>query len=176
MGHRWDYLNEYRGKDFQGEWPTIAEMFLMTARRFPHNKCFTRFNPERETWDFTEVKNHVVRIASYLIEQGLKPGDRVGLNGKNSPFWGLTYVAVSYAGGVIVPIDNQMHIDRLQQLAAFAGTTFFFADSDILEKLDSNDKWVKSIAGKTVTLLGEPTAESPSIMDLKPTKTYTLVP
>ena len=77
MGHRWDYLNEYRGKDFQGEWPTIAEMFLLTAKRFPHNKCFTRFNPDRETWYFTDVKGHVVRIASWLIEQGLKPGDRV---------------------------------------------------------------------------------------------------
>ncbi len=176
MGHRWDYLNEYRGKDFQGEWPTIAEMFLLTAKRFPHNKCFTRFNPDRETWDFTEVKGHVARIASWLIEQGLKPGDRVALNGKNSPFWGLTYVAVCYAGGVIVPIDNQMHIERLMELAAFAGVSFFFADSDVLEKLDKENEWVKTLQGKTVTLLGVADAHSPFIMDLKPEKEYPLVP
>ena len=176
MGHRWDYLNEYRGKDFQGEWPTIAEMFLLTAKRFPHNKCFTRFNPDRETWDFTEVKGHVVRIASWLIEQGLKPGDRVGLNGKNSPFWGLTFAAVCYSGGVIVPIDNQMHIDRLMQLAAFAGVSFFFGDSDVLDKLDPENEWVKTLQGKMVTLLGDAGTQAPFIMDLQPMKEYPLVP
>ncbi len=176
MGHRWDYLNEYRGKDFQGEWPTIAEMFLLSAKRFPHNKCFTRFNPDRETWDFSEVKEHVVRVASYLIEHGLKAGDHVGLNGKNSPLWGLTYLAVCYAGAVIVPIDNQMHIDRLMQLCAFADVSFFFADSDILAKLDATNEWVKSLDGRKVTLLGNASESAPSLMEISSKKQYPLVP
>ena len=176
MAHRWAYLDPYRGKDFQGEWPTIAELFLLNAKRYPHNKCFTRFNPDRETWDYTETKGYVVRLGSYLIEQGLKPGDRVALNGKNSPFWGLGYLAIAYAGGVIVPIDNQMHVDRLMELADFVGCSFMIADSDVLEKLDPANKWVQSIEGKKISMLGKNLDGVPNIMDVKPEKEYPLVP
>lgn len=175
MAHKWDYLDAYRGKDFQGEWPTIPEMFLLAVKRFPHHPFFTRFNPERETQDYTQVLHEVERVSSWLQEQGLKSGDRVALNGKNSPLWGTVYLAVLYAGGVIVPIDNLMHNDRLMELAQFAGATFFFADSDVLERLDPAHPWVKSIQGHMVSLLGAPIDGVPTLADLHPSSIHPMV-
>ena len=35
------WLEEYRGKDFTGSWPTMKEMFDLTVKRYPNNNCFT---------------------------------------------------------------------------------------------------------------------------------------
>ena len=37
----WAFLDEFRGKSFTGEWPTLPEMFSITVSRYPNNSCFT---------------------------------------------------------------------------------------------------------------------------------------
>ena len=34
-------LDQYRGKAFTGQWPTLPELFRMTASRYPDSPCFT---------------------------------------------------------------------------------------------------------------------------------------
>lgn len=154
MTNTWHELDPYRGKFFDGEWPTITQMFNITLSRFPERSCFTVYDPERKSYNYTQVAELIKKIGSKMIEAGVKKGDRVLLNGKNSIQWGLGYLAVNYCGAVVVPIDNQMHIDRCQKLAAFAGCSYILADSDVIEKLDKEDEWFKGVYG-IMTLLGE---------------------
>lgn len=69
-------------------------------------------------------------IAAVLLEQGLKPGDRVALTGKNTPQWALAYMGVLFAGGVIVPLDYQLKDNDLSTLIEFAGAEFIFVDHE----------------------------------------------
>jgi long-chain acyl-CoA synthetase len=41
----WAFLEEYRGKAFTGQWPTLPEMFRITVSRYPKRLCFTIFEP-----------------------------------------------------------------------------------------------------------------------------------
>jgi long-chain acyl-CoA synthetase len=45
----WKFLDDYRGKYFSGEWPTLPEMFTISASRFPDRNCFTDFAGSGET-------------------------------------------------------------------------------------------------------------------------------
>ena len=42
----WKFLDEYRGTDFSGEWPTLPEMFSISARRFKSRSFLTDFEGE----------------------------------------------------------------------------------------------------------------------------------
>ena len=42
------WLEECRGKDFTGSWPTMKEMFDLTVKRYPNNNCFTDFDAKKE--------------------------------------------------------------------------------------------------------------------------------
>jgi len=42
----WLKLQKFKGEYFQGEWPTIIEMFNITVSEYPDNKCFTAYSPE----------------------------------------------------------------------------------------------------------------------------------
>jgi long-chain acyl-CoA synthetase len=165
MKHSWDDLDQYRGTQFSGQWPTVLEMFMISLKQFPQNKCFTVFSPERTTLSYEEVFQQFSRIGSYLQEQGIRKGDKVVINGKNSPQWALAYLAVMYAGAVVVPLDNQMHPDRVDALCAFCETSFVLADSSVIDALPTTTSWVQNLKGMA-TLLGN-SKRCPSMADLK---------
>ena len=168
MKHSWEELDQVRGTLFTGQWPTIIEMFSITIEKFPNRPCFTSFKPERVTLTYREVQQAMVRVSSYLQENGVEAGDRVIINGKNSPAWAIAYLAVLHAGAIVVPLDNQMHISRVEDLSHFCEASFVFGDKAVIEALDQGRPWFETVKGMA-TLLGESTL-CPSIDTIEGTK------
>ena len=140
-------LSQYRGKYFSSQWPTIYEMFSISAARFPQRACFTTFDPHRKTLTYAQVNELIKKAAAHMISAGVRKGDKVTLNGKNSVQWAIAYLAINYIGAVIVPIDNQLHIDRVQRLASFADSVYLIADFDVISKMDKEDEWFRNLKG-----------------------------
>lgn len=164
MKHSWEELDTIRGTLFTGEWPTIIEMFSISREKFPNRPCFTSFRPERVTYTYNEIQQYIERVGSYLHHQGVLPGERVVINGKNSPNWAIAYLATLYVGAIVVPLDNQMPLERVEELATFCEASFIFADETILEALEQQGKFLSTVKG-TATLLGT-SPNFPSIMEL----------
>lgn len=153
MSNIWYAVEPYKGKFFDGDWPTITEMFNITLSRFPDRPCFTVYDPERKSYSYTQVHELIQKIGSVLIEAGVKKGDKVVINGKNSIQWGLAYFAINYAGAVVVPIDNQLHTDRFLKLSEFSDAVYLLADFDVITKIPEDNEWFKGLKG-TMTLKG----------------------
>lgn len=174
MQYSWERkLKPYRNKYFTGDWPTIVEMFLITKDRFPERNCFTTFNPERFTLNYQEVYENIIRISGYLKANGLKNGDKVMIQGANSIQWGLAYLAVHFAGGITVPLDFQMHPDRIITLCKFADCKYILADTSILKKVAKEEKGQEFLdsMGAIITLNKE-CEFGPSIWDIKSEKEF----
>ncbi len=168
MNHSWDVLDQYRGGLFEGTWPAILDLLSITKEKFPKRNGFTVFNPERTTLTWEEVWSEVRRLGSYLIEAGIKAEDKVVINGKNSPAWALSYFAALWAGAVVVPLDNQMPIDRVHALGEFVEASFVFADAAIINQLNTEAPWVKNLKG--IVSLTNPTAAAVNYTTLRPKK------
>ena len=128
------FLEEFRGKLFSGDIPTLPELFLVTEARFSERRCFTAYLPEETTLSFREAKEKIYKLAGSLLNKGLKKGDRVVLSGKNSPEWAISYLAVLTAGGIVVPIDYMMSDKEIEMLTEFSESRFLIIDE---EKYDS---------------------------------------
>ena len=113
---------------------TIIEMFNRSVINYPNNRCFTQFGKETQQYTYSEAKEKIVEIAGELIELGVNPGDNIGLTGKNSPNWGLAYLSILYAGGVVIPVDNALKLDKKIELFKAAECSIVFSDSNIDEK------------------------------------------
>lgn len=149
MAHKWDILKSYPDL-VEGKWPTIPALFEIAVRRFPNNNSFTVIESGKETYTYKEEYEEIKKAAFLLHAAGLKKGDVVMINGKNSREWATAYFATSYAGCIVTPIDNQMKIERVAELGEFAEVKYVFADEDVLDKLEELDNaWFKSIKGKT---------------------------
>ncbi len=174
MKHSWDELDQYRGVLFEGQWPTIIDILVITEQKFGARNGFTTFKPHRSTLTFTEILEEVKRVSSYLQMRGVKKGDRVVINGKNSPQWAIAYLATLYSGAIVVPLDNQMHGERVETLSSFVEASFVFADKSVLEALDPEKGWFMELKG-AATLLGN-SERYPSISALEPDKEYDRIP
>lgn len=127
----WDFLDSYRGKDFSGQWPTVPEMFNITASRFPERPCFTDFDSDaKHTLSYSEVQKNVAALAAWFIKNGVKKGDRIAVSGKNSPEWGTVFLAGLTCGAVVCPIDYALHEREMENLLSTAQPVFFFVDEE----------------------------------------------
>jgi len=99
----WSFLDAYRGKVFNAEWPTFPQVFRISAERFPDSPCFTDFDgpdASKRSFSYAQVFEKVETLSSWLAANGVKKGDRVAVTGKNSPEWAVAYLAILFAGGI----------------------------------------------------------------------------
>ena len=79
----WDFFSKYKDIDFSGEWPTVPEMFFITAKRFPERPCFTDFEGEggsKNTLLYSQVEQKVKALASWFTENRIQKGDLYSLH------------------------------------------------------------------------------------------------
>lgn len=139
----WAFLDDWRGKTFTGEWPTLPEMFSITAERYPNRPCFTDFVPERVTRNYTEVLQNMKKLANWLAVSGVTKGSHVAVTGKNSSEWATVYMATLFAGATIIPIDYGLHEPEVENLLKTAKPLFFFVDEEKYEYFRSHPNGAK---------------------------------
>lgn len=138
----WDFLSKYKDIDFSGEWPTVPEMFFITTKRFPERPCFTDFEGEggsKNTLLYSQVEQKVKALASWFTENRIQKGDRIAVSGKNSPQWGLVFLASLAAGATICPIDYALHEEEIKNLLNTAKPKFFFVDEEKFPTFDAQN-------------------------------------
>ncbi len=129
----WEFLDEFRGKLFSGEWPTLPELFEITTQRYPNRPAFTVYEPDRVSLTYQEALDRIVQVAGFLHQQGVLHGDRVAVSGKNSPEWAIAYLAILYAGAIVVPIDYQLTDREVENLLRASDSKLLFVDEEKYE-------------------------------------------
>ena len=75
---------------------------------------------------YGEMGRKIDAIASWLIDTGVAPGDRVVLFGPNTPWWSIADLAVMAAGAVTVPIYATNTPDQAEHIVRDAAATVAF--------------------------------------------------
>ena len=105
----------------------IADNLEKTSLYFPDNTAviegdrsiaYSRFNQDSS------------RIASGLINSGLKPGDRVALCAPNSYAWLTFYFGVLKAGAVVVTFSNHVKAEEFNHIISDCGPKVIFTTDD----------------------------------------------
>ena len=137
----WRYLDQYRGKFFDSEWPSLAQMFDISVERFPDNRCFEAFSPKHITFTYKEAKAQFDKVARWLYSQGVRKGDRVAVSGKNSPEWAIAYMGIVYMGAIVVPVDAALSNSEIEHLVDFVEIKGIFLDGDRFDAVGENGKY-----------------------------------
>jgi len=131
----WKFLDDYRGSAFEGEWPTLPEMFAITASRYPDRPCFTIYEPDRVSLSYREAREMVLKVSRHLRSLGVSKGSKVAVTGKNSPEWAVAYLAALESGAIVVPIDYQLPVPEITNLLKASDAEVLFVDEEKGEEL-----------------------------------------
>jgi non-ribosomal peptide synthetase-like protein len=119
---------------------------------------------------FRELDNRANQAARYLLDQGLKAGDRIGLLFDKSVYSYIALLAVLKIGAAYVPLDASMPTDRVAFILEDAGVKAIVSVSRFREKLTDFavtqiflDKADQDVGQKSTARLT--TAEAPSSSD-----------
>jgi long-chain acyl-CoA synthetase len=84
---------------------TIADLALIAAAKHPDAPAVrAKHDGEWRDVAFGEMGTIVEEIALGLVDLGIEPGERVAILANTRPEWMYTSLAISAAGGVVVPI------------------------------------------------------------------------
>jgi len=99
------------------------------ARTEP-NRLALVFSDQRLTYG--ELYARVVRAAALMRGWGVRPGDVVALLMKNSSAFLELSLAVSYVGGVLLPINYRLGADEVDYIAKHGQARLLFMDSELV--------------------------------------------
>jgi HIP---CoA ligase len=83
---------------------TLPALVRAAAERFGDHPAYVEGD---RTLSYADLLVRVERAAAAYAEAGVTSGDRVVLWGPNSIDWAVAGLAVSYAGGVLVPVNSR---------------------------------------------------------------------
>lgn len=114
---------------------TIRDLMRSSVELYADCPAFAMAEGEEvKTITYTQVYEDVKALATYL--RSLVPaGSKVGVTGKNSYHWALTYLAVTCGVGIIVPIDKDLRGEEIAALVKDSGTTLLVYSSEQENKI-----------------------------------------
>ena len=126
-------MDDYRGKFFKTNWPTLPQMLRISVERWPDNICFVDFDGNggsKQSYTYTQVWRNVETLAQWMMANGVKKGDRVAVSGKNSPEWATVFIASMLAGAIACPMDYALHNNEIANLVKTAKPKMIFVDEE----------------------------------------------
>lgn len=109
----------------------LAHAFEVSAQRQPDADALLW---GEETFSYAWLRQRAASVAHTLVEQHhLKPGAPVAIWQRNSPEFALSVLAVLWAGGVVVPINNFLKPDEVTHILQDAGIDLLLCDTTTQE-------------------------------------------
>ncbi len=103
---------------------SLHQAILQTCASYPEKRALLGKNNAGYT--YLELADAITRVAGGLRRLGLAQGGRVGILSENCPEWGVAYIAVQSAGGVVVPLDALWKAAELSFVLNASNIDFIF--------------------------------------------------
>jgi len=110
--------------------PDLRQFWLQTAGH--GDKDYLVYNDERMS--YTRAHETVARIARWMVDNGIQPGDRVAIAMRNYPEWLLCYWAIVSVGAVVVGVNAWWVSEELAYGLNDARPKLIFCDRERLER------------------------------------------
>ena len=104
---------------------TLPDIFRQTVQKFP-SKIALIFQEVHLTYSQLNVWSD--EIAMLLLENGIEPGDKVGVWWSRGATLHAAILGISKAGAGYVPLDREMPAERVERVLNEVGAKVYFAE------------------------------------------------
>src|SRR5512144_1528788 len=106
---------------------TTLQSLIADLGRYGKKEALAYFDKRGDhRWSYLRLRDEVERLASGLIEHGIKVGDRLAISARNRPEWIAACLATLRCGAVVVPLDTQLGGGALHHVFQDSGARLLF--------------------------------------------------
>lgn len=113
---------------------SINDALSSAARKYGERAAIV---DEGRDISFAELDAAVVRSAGWLQAQGIRKGDKVAIQGRNSLAWVVAYYATLRAGGVAVPVNHKLAAAETAYILEHSESRLWLVDGDLHQELEA---------------------------------------
>jgi amino acid adenylation domain-containing protein len=110
---------------------TLLSLFGATAKKYADKNAVT-FNEQQLSYQ--QLNEKTDQLAGYLVQQGIKRGDIVGLSVDRSMDMLLALLAILKAGAAYLPLDPEYPLDRIEFMLADSSATMLLTSANYKNK------------------------------------------
>src|SRR5277367_5029789 len=103
--------------------PNLGFGLIDSAHRYPHAPAL---RCEGLTTTYSQLAERVCRFGEFLVRQGIKPGDRVGVMLPNWPEFVVVFYSVLHEGAVVVPMNPLQSAREVEFFLSNTGAKMLF--------------------------------------------------
>jgi len=112
--------------------------------------------------NYGQLQGLVYKSANYLLNHGVKKGDRVMVISTNNPQWQILNLGCLVIGAILVPVDYRNSLETVLGFAKQTEPKLLFRSKDVLPKLDK--KLQKAVIIETYEeLIADYPSEDPAV-------------
>lgn len=116
---------------------------------------------------YGQLHEEARQLASYLLEHGIKPGDRIALLCESRPEWGVCLFGTMRAGAILVPLDVKLTESELKSILSDAEPSVLLVSSHYRDTIKSILPALPSIKNVFTVDSGSTDDQAPSIDTLR---------
>ncbi len=134
---------------------TLKAMIDRTFKLYSDSDAFG--NVGERAFTYSEFSKRINNTILLLRDNGISKGDKVVLLSENMPNWAVAYFAVTYFGGVIVPILPDFHPSDVHHIIKHSEAKAIFVSDKFLATIEeANEASLKfAISLENLTLIDE---------------------
>jgi long-chain acyl-CoA synthetase len=121
-------------------------------------------NGSYESINYQDLYTNCLKLKSNLEKMGYKPGDYISVYGDNSPNWVVSYIAINFLGGIVIPMDALLSAQDIYNFLEFSEAKAVIVDeshiNELKEELTSKGSDINVISMESI--INEP-SENQSI-------------
>jgi long-chain acyl-CoA synthetase len=110
----------------------VPQEFYQAAKEMGSKRAFYFYHEKKATWmemDWEEYFKRVKKLSQWLVDEGFKPGDKVGILSANRPDWVICDLAILSTGCVSIPVYATASEKDMQYIEQHSEAKLFFVDN-----------------------------------------------
>jgi len=111
---------------------TLPALFAQTVSKYKTrpSMALAGENP----LSYGDVDREIQSLIVLLKTLGFKPGDKGAILGTNMATWAIAYYAITFMGGIAVPILPDFHPDEIETILTHSGSSVLFMSDSLIKK------------------------------------------
>ncbi|MDX1452777.1 MAG: amino acid adenylation domain-containing protein [Oleiphilaceae bacterium] len=141
---------------------TVHGLVAAQAQKVPENVAVV--GPENaEQLTFAELQQRSDQLASYLIDRGVKPGDRVGISIHRGTDMMVGLLGILKVGAAYIPMDPTYPKERLQYMATQSELDLILSSDRVLDDIDYFEQEIIALDGQWEQIAAAAPAALPEV-------------
>ena len=124
-----------RNKYYLVEKATMRCLVDTVSKKYGKTLAISKYGDALSEVSYRQLAHRVRSVSAFLLENGMKQGDKIMIAGESGPHWVIAYLGITYVGMSAVTVLPNFSSDEMKKIVEHSQVKMIFVTSPNLGKI-----------------------------------------